>query len=109
MEVCFSSFSGSSTKDYYSQIKNRAIFTLRKIQGSDTDKQIKSIDNYLLRLLRPSNYAGAKGLEVSMKKEFENLCTLISQHLNVSNPQKLSVFAFYSRLETLKKQLKPKK
>lgn len=109
LSTCFPSSNVGKERDYFTQIKNRTIFALRRIRGIEVDKKIRSIDDYLLRLMKPQNFAGLQGLEVKAKKDFQNACGLISQHLNITEPEKLTVFGFYSRLEILKKQLKPKK
>lgn len=109
LSTCFPTLSGSGKEtEYYSKLKNKITFQLRKIQGFEVDKQLKVIDDYLLRMAMPKNFAGINGLEIKQKKEFQQACALISQHMNISEPQKLTVFGFYSRLEILKKQLKPK-
>lgn len=93
---------------YWQAIKNKMIFMAQSIKGEDVENKIETIDNYLMSAFPPQKFSGNQGLEVAQKKDFENACMLISQHMSV-DPDSLTIFKFYQRLEQLKKQFKEAK
>jgi len=74
---------------------------LEQIAGKDTAGELEKLENYLLNLIPPQNYAGAKGAEVELIKAYERACAVMSQHIG-RNPKRMTVLEFYETLEALK-------
>ena len=88
-------------------MKKRTSLVLEEILGSDEDKEIKKIDDYLFSLGKPKNFSGRKGVEIRYVKSFEQMCIIMSQHINM-NPKKMTVIEYYQAWVILKKQCKKK-
>ena len=93
----------SQTKEYYTSLKQRTVLVLERIAGKDTAVEIEKIENTLLKLLPPQNYAGAQGAEVQMIKAYERACAVMRQHQS-KDPKRMTVLEFYEALEALKAQ-----
>lgn len=103
--------SNSKTRSFYNRLKSRTVLILRQIQDPKADfaEKIEAIDNFLLASMKPKNFFGSKGLEVTMIKGFENTCTILEQNGFSKNPRSLTVLSFYQKLEIAKEQMKKSK
>ena len=54
------------------------------------------------------SFHGNDSMEINYDKQFESMCLMLSQHLNVK-PKTFTVLEYYNAFEFLKKQLKPQK
>jgi hypothetical protein len=85
------------------------------LQTTDTLEQakyinlIKTIDDWKLSLMTPKNLDShdPDNFILKIERSFENLCGTL-EDLGVSNPKRLTVFEFYSRIDFYRKKLKPK-
>jgi len=89
-------------------VKNRAITQLQGIQGNlpDYEKEVAQIDEMILSTFKPQKFDGSDGREVQMIKQFEKACGLLTKHMGIQTPEKLSVRKYYMRLADLKEQFK---
>lgn len=75
--------------------------------GVDHDEEIGRLDAKIFARYTPSNFDGAKSIEVEYNKQFESVCLVIAQQTSLA-PKVLTVLQFYSALEDIKKQAKYK-
>lgn len=73
--------------------------------GADNSKGIDAVNDYILSLSDPIQYAGSEGLEVRHARQFEQACIALKQY-TITDPKRLTVFEFYERISTIKKQAK---
>lgn len=67
------------------------------------EQQIAKIDEYLFSLHSPQRYDGPTGLQVTLKKGFDEVCIALETQ-GIAHPEKLSVRRFYGAIEALKKK-----
>ena len=81
---------------------------LQGIQGKlpDYEKEVAMIDKAILATFKPQKFEGQDGREVQLIKQFERSCGLLTKHMGIQNPEKLTVRKYYMRLEDLKQQFK---
>jgi len=72
---------------------------------TEQEKQVAKIDAYLLSAHNPNRYDGHSGLEVRMKKGFDETCLAIETQ-GIETPHLLTVRKFYSAIEMCKKTSK---
>ena len=96
------------TREFYGKLKSRALLQLRGIQGKlkDYEKQVAEIDEMIVSAFRPQKFDGVEGREVQLIKQFERACGLLTKHMGIQHPEKLTVRKYYMRLEDLKQQFK---
>ncbi len=89
-------------------MKNRAIVQLQGIQGNlpNYETELALIDKAILSTFKPQKFEGQDGREVQLIKQFEKSCGLLTKHMGIQNPEKLTVRKYYMRLEDLKQQFK---
>lgn len=101
-------FNSAKNKEAYDQIKRRTLLVLEGITtGKDMVEEIEKIDATLFAGYKPKSFAGAESAEIGHDKSFEETCLLISQETHV-DAKTLTTLAFYSALETIKKQVEAK-
>lgn len=76
------------------------------ITGEDKQSEIEEITNLLLTFAKPSIFFGPDSLEIQYDKQFESMCLMLSQKLNVK-PKTFTVLEYYNAFEYLKEQAKP--
>lgn len=102
-------FEDSTIKEYFDQLRKRTMLILETIiTGENKAKEIEELTDYLISFTPPMNFSGTDSMEISYDKQFENMCLIISQKLNV-DPKKMTVLEYYNSFEFLKKQMKPVK
>lgn len=102
-------FDDSTVKEYYDQLRRRTITMLDAIiSGEDKRDEIEQITNLLLTFAKPSVFYGPDSVEISYDKQFESMCLMLSQKLNVK-PKEFTVLEYYNAFEYLKEQAKPGK
>lgn len=101
-------FNSAKNKEAYDQLKRRTLLVLEGvITGQNKAKEIEQIDDSLFAGYKPKSFIGAESVEIEHDKGFETSCLLISQELHI-DAKTLTTLAFYSALETIKKQLEAK-
>lgn len=89
-------------------MKKRSVLLLKEVTGEieNADGQIEPIDEKILEQLKPKNYHGRTGAEVTTLKRFESTCVLMKQHNVCNDPKLMTTLAFYQALETINEQAK---
>ena len=101
-------FNSAKNKEAYDQIKRRTLLVLEGITtGKDMAEEIEKIDSTLFAGYKPKSFVGPDSVEIEHDKSFEETCLLISQEIHV-DAKTLTTLAFYSALETIKKQAEAK-
>lgn len=102
-------FDDSETKEYYNLVKKRTMQTLNAIIEDQGWEEIEKTSREMLTLHKPPKFDGAENIEVASDRNFEKMCIMLSQHMNV-DAKKMTTLAFYTANDYLrtqnKKQLK---
>lgn len=102
-------FDDATAKEYYDYVKSRTIAMLDAIiTGEDKSAEIDRITDMLFTFSKPSIFYGSDSIEIQYDRQFENMCLLLSQKMNV-NPKTFTVLEYYNAFEFLKDQQKTKK
>ena len=102
-------FDDGAVKEYFDQLKKRTLLILDSIiSGGPQQKEINYITDLLITYTRPVSFYGPDSMEIQYDRQFENMCLILSQKLNV-DPKKFTVLEYYNAFDYLKKQMKPKK
>lgn len=105
------SFDDATIKEYYDDLKKRTILILQSIINGDTEEIQKQIDDITISLItysKPNVFSGSDNVEIQHDKNFENMCLMISQKLNV-NAKQQTVLEFYNAFEYIKEMIKSEK
>lgn len=103
-------FDDATIKEYFDQLRQRTLVVLDSIINGDTDDkraEIERITTELLTYNKPQIFSGSDNLEISFDKQFEKMCLMLSQHLNV-NPKNYTVLEYYNAYEYIKDIMKEK-
>lgn len=102
-------FVDSDVKEYYDMLRKRALEILNNIVAGipvpDETQTVIEMTTALITYSNPKDYAGSDGAEIQFERNFENLCIMLSQELNVK-PKKYSVLEFYNAFEFLQNRAK---
>lgn len=102
-------FDDAEVKEYYDKLKERTLAVLQAIiTGESQEKKIEKLTTELITYFRPSSFTGSKSIEISYDKQFDRMCIMLAQQLNV-NPKKYSVMEYYNAFEYLKEKAKREK
>lgn len=98
-------FIGPKEKEMYDMLRSRTLLVLNSIsKDSNNGEEIEAIDAAIFSRYKPKNYAGCDSVEVKYDKQFENVCLLISQKVNV-DAKKMTVLQFYNAIDRIKQQI----
>lgn len=93
--------------NYLAEVNRKTLLQLAVIRKDESKlrKQIRDIELWQLQLQTPKNFDNQdpENLVIQREKSFENICATL-EDLGVTNPKRLTVFEFYSRLEYYKKK-----
>lgn len=101
-------FDDAAVKEYFDQVKQRTLVVLDSIINGESDDKTEEIERITTALLlynKPMIFSGSDNLEISYDKQFEKMCLILSQHLNV-NPKQYSVLEYYNAYEYIKEMIK---
>ena len=106
LELYFpNSFTSGAEKDFYDKIKRRAMLLLDYIiNNNEHAEALEEIDNFILSSMKPKSFSGKESVEIKYDKQYEDMCLLISQKLNIS-PYNMTVLQFYNAIDNIKKQI----
>lgn len=94
-------FDDSSVKEYYDELRRRTMAMLDQIiTGENRQDEIEKITDLLLTYSKPGKFDGSDSLEIQYDKQFESMCLMLSQKLNV-NPKNFTVLEYYNAFEYL--------
>ena len=101
-------FEDSSVKEYFDLLKKRTIELLQGIiAGVDnpmTDA-VEKLTTALITFSNPKVFAGSEGAEIQQDRQFENLCLVLSEQLNVK-PKEYTVLEFYNAFDFVQERAK---
>lgn len=101
-------FDDASIKEYFDELRRRTLVVLDSIINGETDEKKTEIERITTELLiynKPQIFSGTDNVEIAFDKQFEKMCLLLSQHLNV-NPKKYTVMEYYNAYEYIKEMMK---
>lgn len=75
------------------------------LPNPDTTDEVEKATTELITYSNPQNFVGSESAEILFDRQFENLCLMLSQNLNV-NPKQYTVMEFYNAFEFLKEKAK---
>ena len=102
-------FEDATTKQYFNELRSHTLLRLKHIiTGEDVEQACKEIEIRLAMLIKPRIFSGKRSAEIAYDKQFEEMCLVLSQNLQVQ-PQRMTVLQFYNAFEYLKKQAKKNK
>lgn len=103
-------FDDSTVKEYFDELRRRTLIVLDTIINGETDDKLAQIDRITTELLmynKPKAFSGSDSVEITHDKQFERMCLVLSQHLNV-NPKQYTVLEFYNAFEYIQEMMKEK-
>lgn len=102
-------FESSTNKEYFDRLRQIAILILDEIiEEKSNENDIDKIQTIIVNLNNPSNFLGKENAEIEFDKNFDKMCVLLNQELNI-NAKALTVREFYSALEFLEKRAEQQK
>jgi len=98
-------------KELYTKLKQRTMLVLKSIRetSADIEEQIRQIDEFIMSKMKPKNFHGSSGMEVTMVKGFEQTCVMLKQYNVADNPKEMTTLSFYQAIEVIREQLKARK
>lgn len=101
-------FEEGNIKEYYDYLKKRMLLQIEQIKtGEDKSEELEGVEDMMFSFFKPRNFGGGK-VEIEYEKEFDSMCLMIAQNLNV-DAESMTVRKFYNALEHLKNQAKENK
>lgn len=98
-------FISAADKTTYDKLVQRVSLILDSIiRDNDNTEEVAEIDDYLFSLYKPKSFIGTESVEISLDKNFESMCLLISQKVN-ADASKMTVLQFYNAVSVIRKQL----
>ena len=98
-------FISAADKTTYDKLVQRVSLILDSIiRDNDNTEAVAEIDDYLFSLYKPKSFIGTESVEISLDKNFESMCLLISQKVN-ADASKMTVLQFYNAISVIRKQL----
>lgn len=86
-------------------VKRRTLLVLDGVvNGTDNSERISSIDDAQFRKYAPKRFYGPESIEVTLDKQYETTCLLISQKTGLS-AKDMTVLSYYNALSVIEKQM----
>lgn len=102
-------FEDATCKEYYDQLRSHTMLKLQHLlTGEDISSASEDIEVRLAILTKPRIFSGKKSVEIAYDKQFEEMCLILSQNLQI-HAQDMTVLQFYNAFEYLQKQAKKMK
>lgn len=102
-------FEDATCKEYYDQLRSHTMLKLQHLlTGEDISSASEDIEIRLAILMKPRIFSGKKSVEIAYDKQFEEMCLILSQNLQI-HTQDMTVLQFYNAFEYLQKQAKKMK
>lgn len=100
-------FADSQVKEYYDLLRKRTLAILGNIiKGTDRPDETPEIERLTTALItysNPKSFAGTDSEEIQFDRQFENLCLVLSEQLNV-RPKEYSVLEFYNAFDFVRER-----
>lgn len=95
-------FADSDVKEYYTLMRQRMMLVLDGIikgaEAPDETAEVEIVNDKLILYSNPRVFQGSEGVEIQFDKQFENLCIVLAQKLNIEAKTK-TVLEFYNAFE----------
>ena len=102
-------FNASEVKEYYDILRRRTLAVLSAIAAGEADPaggaDVERLTTALMTYSNPQMFAGPEGVEIQFDRQFENLCLVLSERLNVE-PKRYTVLEFYNAYDFVKERAK---
>lgn len=102
-------FNDSQIKEYYDLLRKRTLKLLAGITDGVVDPaaepEVERLTTALITYSNPQLFTGSDGVEIQHDRQFENLCLVLSEQLNV-NPKGYTVLEFYNAFDFVKERAK---
>lgn len=102
-------FNDSSVKEYFDLLRERTLGILNAIiagePNPDKTDAVEKLTTALITYANPKTFSGPDGVEVQFDRQFENLCLVLSEQLNVK-PKEYSVMEFYNAFDFVNERAK---
>ena len=97
-------FDDAAAKEYHSLLQRRTAALLGAVRG-DTEGEARAAELYgrLLVFFDPAAFTGSGSAEIRHDKQFEEMCLLLAQNLNVQ-PKGMTVMEYYCAFERLQEE-----
>jgi hypothetical protein len=95
-------------REYYDNMKRRAVAVLQQITDGEDEgrtKRIEEIEDRMVLAVKPRSFTGKDAFGVQHDKGYEKICLLISSNLNV-DAKKMTVIEYYTANEYLQELAK---
>ena len=106
------SFDNAEAKEYHDQLKRRTLLVLKEIIedgiNEERKQEIDRITGELITYIKPKCYEGKDSVEIKYDKQFENMCIILSKHLNL-NPKNYTVLEFFQAYEYMEEEVNRQK
>ena len=98
-------FNDSDIKEYYDILRRRTLEILMGIADGkkDIEKAVEKLTTALIIYSHPKTFTGSEGVEVQFDRQFENLCLVLSEQLNVE-PKEYTVLEFYNAFDFVREK-----
>lgn len=103
-------YEDATVKEYYDELRRRTLMVLENIIAGHDEQRAQDIDATTVRLYLfnpPRDFEGAASLEVEYDRQFDDMCFLMSQHVNC-DPRTYTVREYYNVFQRIKAMLKKK-
>lgn len=94
-------FDDSESKEYYNLVKKRTMQTLNAVITNEGWDEIEKTTREMLTFAKPSRFDGADNIEVASDRNFEKMCIMLAQHMNV-DAKKMTTMAFFTASDHLR-------
>lgn len=92
--------------EYYNQLKTLATTQYEQVLDIDVNEKLQALTSFFNACIDPKKFTGAKGLEVTGRKNWINACRFIRENSNEPNPQYMTTLAFFQTSYSLQKEFK---
>ena len=98
-------FDNADVKEYYNKMKERTVATLNAIINDGAFSDVERLTDELLTFNNPPDFDSTENVEIKCDKQFERMCLMLSQHLNI-DAKSFTTLAFYNAFDYLRESLK---
>lgn len=102
-------FNDSTIKEYYDLMRKRTLAVLDKIVAGEPDPMatdvVEKLTTALITYSNPKLFTGSESVEIQFDRQFENLCLVLSEQLNVK-PKEYTVLEFYNAFDFVQERAK---
>lgn len=94
-------FDDVEVKEYYDLLRRRTLAVLQGIITNKDTSEVDTLTDMLMTYNAPHTFNGKDSVEIDYDKQFDRMCLIISQQLNV-NPKQYTVMEYYNAYEYIR-------